>query len=94
MAGIAAKAVFGARWPILSTALYIGMGWTVVIAVKPLVEHVPPAGIAWLVAGGLAYTGGVVFYAWTKLRYSHAIWHLFVLAGSVCHYIAVVLYVV
>jgi len=92
--GIAAKARFGARWPILSTALYIGMGWTVVIAVKPLVEHVPPAGIAWLVAGGLAYTGGVVFYAWTKLRYGHAIWHLFVLAGSVCHYIAVVLYVV
>jgi hemolysin III len=94
VAGIAAKAMFGARWPILSTALYLGMGWTVVIAVQPLVEHVPPAGIAWLVAGGLAYTGGVVFYAWTKLRYSHAIWHLFVLAGSVCHYIAVVLYVV
>jgi len=92
--GIAAKAMYGARWPILSTALYICMGWTVVIAVKPLVEHVPPGGIAWLVAGGLAYTGGVAFYAWTRLRYSHAIWHLFVLAGSVCHYIAVVLYVV
>ena len=94
VAGVAAKAVFGARWPILSTALYIGMGWTVLIAVKPLVEHVPPAGIAWLLAGGLAYTGGVVFYAWTRLRYSHAVWHLFVLAGSVCHYVAVVLYVV
>jgi len=92
--GIAAKAMYGARWPILSTALYICMGWTVVIAVKPLVEHVPPGGIAWLVAGGLAYTGGIAFYAWTRLRYSHAIWHLFVLAGSVCHYIAVVLYVV
>jgi hemolysin III len=94
LAGIAAKAVFGARWPILSTALYICMGWTVVIALKPLVEHVPPGGIAWLAAGGLAYTGGVVFYAWPRLRYGHAIWHLFVLAGSVCHYIAVVLYVV
>jgi len=92
--GIAAKAMYGARWPILSTALYICMGWTVVIAVKPLVEHVPPGGIAWLVAGGLAYTGGIAFYAWTRLRYSHAIWHVFVLAGSVCHYIAVVLYVV
>jgi hemolysin III len=92
--GVTMKAVFGARWPIVSTALYIGMGWTVVIAVKPLVAHVPPAGIAWLLAGGLAYTGGVVFYAWTRLRYSHAIWHLFVLAGSVCHYIAVVLCVV
>jgi hemolysin III len=92
--GVAVKAVYGTRWPILSTALYIGMGWTVVIALKPLVEHVPPGGLAWLVAGGLAYTGGVVFYAWTRLRYSHAIWHVFVLAGSVCHYIAVVLYVV
>jgi hemolysin III len=92
--GVTAKAVFGTRWPILSTALYIGMGWVVVVAVKPLIAHVPPAGIAWLAAGGLAYTGGVVFYAWTKLRYSHAIWHMFVLAGSVCHYIAVVLYVV
>ena len=92
--GIAAKLVFGTRWPVISTALYLLMGWTVVIAVKPLLAHVPPGGIAWLVAGGLAYTGGVVFYAWTRLRYSHAIWHLFVLAGSVCHYIAVVLYVV
>jgi hemolysin III len=92
--GVTMKAVFGPRWPIVSTALYVGMGWTVVIAVKPLVAHVPPVGIAWLLAGGLAYTGGVLFYAWTRLRYSHAIWHLFVLAGSVCHYIAVVLCVV
>jgi hemolysin III len=92
--GVVMKAVFGARWPIVSTALYIGMGWTAVIAVKPLIAHVPLGGIAWLVAGGLAYTGGVVFYAWTRLRYSHAVWHVFVLAGSVCHYIAVVFYVV
>jgi len=92
--GITAKAVFGTRWPILSTALYVAMGWVALVAVKPLVAHVPPAAIAWLVAGGLAYTGGVVFYAWTKLRYSHAIWHLFVLAGSVCHYVAVFRYVV
>lgn len=91
--GVVAKAVFGARWPILSTVLYIGMGWVVLIAVKPLVAHVPPGGIAWLVAGGVAYTGGVVFYAWTRLRYSHAIWHVCVLAGSVCHYVAVVFYV-
>lgn len=92
--GVTAKAVFGMRWPILSTALYVCMGWVVVIAAKPLVAHVPPAGIAWLAAGGIAYTGGVVFYAWTRLRYSHAIWHVFVLAGSVCHYIAVIRYVV
>ena len=94
VAGVAAKALFGARWPVVSTALYIGMGWTALIALKPLAEHVPAGGIAWLVAGGLAYTGGVVFFAWTRLRYSHAIWHVFVLAGSVCHYMAVVLYVV
>jgi hemolysin III len=93
-AGIAAKAVFGARWPVVSTVLYVAMGWTAVVAAKPLVAHVPAGAIGWLVAGGLAYTGGVAFYAWTRLRYSHAIWHLFVLAGSVCHYVAVVLYVV
>jgi hemolysin III len=92
--GITAKAVFGTRWPIFSTVIYVGMGWVVVVAVKPLIAHVPPAAIAWLVAGGVAYTGGVVFYAWTRLRYSHAIWHLFVLAGSVCHYVAVIRYVV
>jgi hemolysin III len=92
--GIVAKAVFGTRWPILSTAIYVGMGWVVIVAVKPLVANVPPGAIAWLVAGGLAYTGGVVFYAWTRLRYSHAIWHVFVLAGSICHYVAVIRYVV
>ena len=92
--GIIAKAVFGARRPVVSTVLYVCMGWTVVIAVKPILEHLAPGCIAWLVAGGLAYTGGVVFYAWTRLRYSHMIWHLFVLAGSVCHYIAVARYVV
>jgi len=92
-AGVTLKAVFGPRWPILSTALYIAMGWTVVIAAKPLIASVPAAGIAWLAAGGLAYTGGVVFYAWGQMRYSHAVWHLFVLAGSVCHYIAILRYV-
>ena len=92
--GVVAKSVFGPRWPILSTVLYIAMGWTAVIAVKPMIAHVDPAGIGWLVAGGLAYTGGVAFYAWERLRYSHALWHLFVLAGSVCHYIAVLRHVV
>lgn len=92
--GITAKVVFGPRWPVISTVLYIGMGWTVLVALKPLVEHVAPGGLAWLFAGGLAYTGGVVFYAWERLRYSHAIWHVFVLAGSACHYVAVARYVV
>jgi len=92
--GIAAKAVFGARWPVASTVLYICMGWVALVAARPLVQHLPAGAIAWLVAGGLAYTGGVAFYGWTRLRYSHAIWHLFVIAGSVCHYVAVLLYVV
>ncbi len=92
--GVAAKSIFGPRWPIASTVLYIGMGWTAVIAFRPLLAHVEPAGIAWLVAGGLAYTGGVVFYAWERLRYGHALWHLCVLAGSTCHYIAILRHVV
>jgi len=94
VAGVTAKAVFGTRWPLISTSLYVAMGWTALIAVKPMLAHVAPGGIAWLVAGGLAYTGGVVFYAWGRLRYSHAVWHVFVLAGSVCHFIAVARYVI
>ena len=87
--GVTLKSVFGPRWPVVSTVLYVAMGWTAAIAFKPLVAHVPPVGIAWLVAGGVAYTAGVVFYAWERLRYSHALWHLFVLGGSVCHFMAV-----
>ena len=92
--GITLKAVFGPRWPIASTVLYIVMGWTAVFAIKPLMAHLAPAGVAWLAAGGIAYTGGVVFYAWERLRYSHALWHLFVLGGSVCHFIAIFCYVI
>ena len=88
--GIAAKSTLGFRFPRLSTLLYIGMGWLVVVAAHPLVTRVSPAGLAWLVAGGLCYTGGVVFYATdTRIRYGHAVWHLFVLAGSACHFAAV-----
>lgn len=92
--GVTAKSVFGPRWPVVSTVLYIAMGWTAVVAIKPMLLHVAPAGIVWLVAGGLAYTGGVAFYAWERLRYNHALWHVFVLAGSACHFIAVLFYVV
>ncbi|MDO8835230.1 MAG: hemolysin III family protein [Vicinamibacterales bacterium] len=92
--GIVVKAVLGQRWPAISTTVYILMGWLVIVAVGPLFRHVPGGAIAWLFAGGLAYTGGVVFFAWERLRYSHAIWHLFVLTGSVCHYVAVMGYIV
>ena len=88
--GVAAKWSIGFRFPRLSTALYVAMGWLVMVAIRPLVAHVAPAGLAWLLAGGWCYTGGVVFYATdTRLRYGHAIWHLFVLAGSTCHFFAV-----
>jgi len=76
-----------------STALYVVMGWLVVFAIVPLIRNMPGAGIAWLVAGGLCYTFGVVFFAWRKLPYNHAIWHLFVMAGSACHVIATVWYI-
>jgi hemolysin III len=90
--GIAAKATLGLRYPQLSTAVYLLMGWLVLVAMRPLIAHVPPAGLGWLVAGGLAYTAGVVFFVWERMRYSHMVWHLFVTAGSVCHFIAVLGY--
>ena len=90
--GVVLTASLGVRFPRLSTFVYIGMGWLIVVAVKPLMTHVPPAGLAWLVAGGLAYTGGTVFYGWRRLPYQHTVWHLFVLTGSVCHYMAVLRY--
>jgi len=90
--GVVLTASLGVRFPRLSTFVYIGMGWLIVVAVKPLMTHVPPAGLAWLVAGGLAYTGGTVFYGWRRLPYQHTVWHLFVLTGSVCHFVAVLRY--
>lgn len=74
----------------LSTALYIGMGWFAVVAIGPLIDRVGWSGLQWLLAGGLAYTGGVVFYATDqRVKFGHAVWHLFVLAGSVLHVVAV-----
>ena len=92
-AGVALKASGMASNPILSTTVYLLMGWVVVIAVNPLLSLVPTAGLLWLLAGGLCYTVGVVFFATdSQLRYGHAVWHLFVLAGTACHYFAVLWY--
>jgi len=77
----------------ISTALYLAMGWLIVVAFGPLVRGLPMAGVWWLVAGGLSYTFGIIFYAWRKLPFNHAIWHLFVLGGSACHVMAVSRYV-
>ena len=88
--GIVLKSVHGFVRPGLSTTLYIAMGWLAIVAIRPLIAHIGSAGIWWLLAGGLCYTGGVVFYAIDKrLRYSHAVWLVFVLAGSTCHFFAV-----
>jgi hemolysin III len=92
--GIVFKAFFVNRFKIVSTIAYILMGWLVILAIKPLFQALPGGGIFWLVSGGLAYTIGTIFYAWKKLPFNHAIWHLFVLAGSVCHFFAIMFYVV
>lgn len=89
IAGVLFKLWFVERFAILSTAVYIAMGWLVVIAGKPVITHIPFTALIWLLAGGLAYTGGVIFFAAKRIPYSHAIWHMFVLAGSICHYFAV-----
>jgi len=92
--GILTKALMrGNREHWSSTALYVVMGWLIVSIIGRVIETMPPTGFWLLVAGGLSYTGGVVFFAWQKLPYNHAIWHLFVLAGSTCHALAVILFV-
>lgn len=93
-AGIVFKVWFVDRFQFLSTAIYIAMGWLALIAVKPLLAAVPTAGFIWLVAGGLLYTVGVLFFAWKRVPYNHAIWHIFVMGGSICHFLAVLCSVV
>lgn len=92
LVGIVHKLAAGIRWPRLSTALYVAMGWLVIVAIGPLAARVPAPGIGLLVAGGLAYTGGVAFYARPHARYAHFVWHLFVLAGTTLHFFAVLHY--
>ncbi|CAN5335122.1 hemolysin III family protein [soil metagenome] len=90
--GVTLKAVDVLYHPVASTALYIGMGWLAIVAVRPLWLNVPLAGNLLMLGGGIAYTGGVAFYTNQRLRYSHFFWHLCVLAGTVCHYLAVLWY--
>jgi hemolysin III len=92
--GILWKVWFVDRFVIVSTTVYLLMGWLAVIAAKPLLAALPLGGIAWILAGGLCYTAGVVFFGWKKLPYAHAVWHVFVISGSVCHFLAVLLYVI
>jgi len=91
--GVALKATRGIIWPRLSTALYLGMGWLALVAARPFMREVPLPGLLWIAAGGLAYTAGVAFFAADhRLRYGHFVWHLFVLTGTFCHYVAVLQY--
>ncbi len=88
VAGVVFKLFYTGRFPRVSTAIYVGMGWMAVVAIQPMLERLPAVTLAWLVAGGLAYTAGTAFYL-NRRPYAHAVWHLFVLAGSVCHFAAV-----
>jgi len=91
--GVTVKLLDGLRHPWLSSSLYLAMGWVAVVAGLPIVDRLPTAGLVWLVAGGLSYTLGViVFLLDNRLRYAHAVWHLFVLGGSACHFFAVLGY--
>jgi hemolysin III len=92
--GILLRTTLGARWQVAQVILYVAMGWAGLVAFRPMTAAVPAAGLSLVVLGGLAYTVGIAFYGWRRLPYHHAVWHLFVLAGSALHYFAVLLYVV
>lgn len=91
--GIVFKAFFVKRFKLLSTLIYVGMGWIIVFAIKPLAMDLQKGGLILLVAGGLSYTLGAILYMWKKIPFNHAIWHLFVLGGSVCHFFCILFYV-
>lgn len=92
--GVAFKIFTTGRFEKLSLGIYLGMGWCALVAVQPLLHSMPNGGLWLLLAGGLSYSAGVIFYAWERLPYHHAIWHVFVLGGSVLHYFAVLFYVI
>jgi len=92
-AGVAFKVIVGAvRFPKFSTGIYLAMGWIFLIAAVPMWQRLSLAGVSWILAGGLAYTVGVAFFLANKIRYHHLVWHLFVLAGTACHFVAVLKY--
>ena len=93
VAGCVFKAFFIGRWDRITTGLYVAMGWTIVIVAKPAYEALPAGALILMFIGGMAYTSGVVFYAWQRLPYHHAIWHLFVLCGSLSHFFAILFFI-
>jgi len=93
IAGIVFELAFRDKWRRLSLVFYLGLGWLAVVAAKPLFHELPRPGLLLLLLGGLFYSGGAVFYAWRKLLWNHAVWHLFVLAGSLAHFFGIYFYV-
>ena len=89
LTGIILKLFFTGRYRVVSTLMYVFMGWLIVFAIKPVVNSLPSGGMYWLLAGGIAYTVGAVLYSVKKIRFNHAIFHIFVLIGSICHFVAV-----
>jgi hemolysin III len=94
LVGVVFKVFFAGRFKLFSTLVYIGMGWMAVVAIRPLYLGLPRGGLMWLVAGGVLYTAGTIFYLGRRIPFNHAIWHAFVLAGSLCHFLSVMLYVI
>ena len=92
-AGIVFQALFIGRFKSISTLSYVAMGWMVVATMAPLLKVLPVMAIVWMAIGGLCYMLGVVFYIWKRLKFAHAIWHLFVLAGSMCHFFGILFFV-
>ena len=93
LTGIILKLFFTGKYNLMSTIMYVLMGWVIVFAIKPLVNNLPLAGLLWLVAGGIAYTMGAILYGIKKIEFNHAIFHMFVLTGSFCHFMSVYFYV-
>lgn len=92
--GVVLKLFYTGRYQLLSTAMYVMMGWMIVFAIKPLLDNLDMPGLLWLFAGGISYTLGAVFFSIEKIKLNHAIFHLFVLLGSFCHFISIYFYVI
>ena len=93
LTGIILKLFFTGRYNLISTSMYVFMGWIIVFAIKPLINILPSEGFLWLLAGGISYTIGAILYSIKKIKFNHAIFHMFVLTGSFCHFISVFFYV-
>ncbi|MGI2297937.1 PAQR family membrane homeostasis protein TrhA [Paenibacillus sp. GXUN7292] len=93
IAGVVFKSFFASKYLFTSTIIYIAMGWIIVFAWRPLTEHLAPGGLSLLITGGVLYTAGTVFYMWRSFPYHHAVWHMFVLGGSIVHFFAILFYV-